>query len=71
MEWALGAAAAPALALVDEPLELLLLPQPAATMTLDVSSVRTVGACAEPAPNDPAQLWEVSTHITVHNASAP
>jgi hypothetical protein len=33
MEWALGAAAAPALALVDEPLELLLLPQPAATMT--------------------------------------
>jgi hypothetical protein len=33
MDWALGAAAAPALALVDEPLELLLLPQPAATTT--------------------------------------
>jgi len=43
--------------------------QPAATMTLDVSGVRAVGECAEPAPNDPAQLWEVTTHITVHNNS--
>jgi hypothetical protein len=46
------------------------LAQPAATMRLDVTSVRPVGGCAEPAPNDPAQLWEVSTHITVHNTSA-
>lgn len=44
--------------------------QPAATMTLDVTGVRAVGDCAEPAPNDPAQLWEVSTHITVHNNSS-
>lgn len=43
--------------------------QPAATLRLDVSGVRAVGDCAEPAPDDPAQLWEVSTHITVHNNS--
>ena len=41
--------------------------QPAANMTLDVSGVQAVGECAEPAPNDPAQLWQVTTHITVHN----
>jgi len=46
------------------------LAQPAATMSLDVTSVNPVGQCAEPAPNDPAQLWEVSTHITVHNTTS-
>ena len=46
------------------------LAQPAATMSLDVTTVRPIGECAEPAPNDPAQLWEVSTHITVHNTSS-
>ncbi len=46
------------------------LAQPAATMNLGVTSVRPIGECAEPAPNDPAQLWEVSTHIAVHNTSA-
>jgi len=45
------------------------LAQPAATMNLSISGVQPVGDCAEPAPNDPAQLWEVSTHITVHNTS--
>jgi hypothetical protein len=43
------------------------LAQPAVDVNVGISGVRLVGECSQPAPNDPAQLWEVSTHIAVHN----
>jgi hypothetical protein len=43
------------------------LAQPAVDVSLAVTGVRLVQECTQPVPNDPATLWEVSTHITVHN----
>jgi hypothetical protein len=43
------------------------LAQPAVSSSLDVTSVRLATECSEPAPDDPAQLWEVNTTVTVHN----